>query len=84
MRISRTLPTRNGVNDVDFSLNSYKWIPQWINDYFFSAALLQIAVSIITISYNSEKTIEATLRSVINQTHKNVQHIIIDGGWTAK
>ena len=50
MRISRTLPTRNGVNDVDFSLNSYKWIPQWINDYFFSAALLQIAVSIITIS----------------------------------
>ena len=50
MRISRTLPTRNGVNDLDFSLNTYKWIPQWINDYFFSAALLQIAVSIITIS----------------------------------
>ena len=50
MRISRTLPTRNGVNDVDFSLNSYKWIPQWINDYFFSAALLQIAVSIVIIT----------------------------------
>jgi hypothetical protein len=49
MRISRTLPTRNGVNDLNFSLNSYKWIPQWINDYFFSAALLQISASIILI-----------------------------------
>ncbi len=42
MRISRTLPTRNGVTDANFSLHSYDWIPQWINDYFFSAALLQI------------------------------------------
>ena len=50
MRISRTLPTRNGVNDLNFSLNSYKWIPQWINDYFFSAALLQITVSIIIVT----------------------------------
>ena len=36
-------------------------------------------VSIITISYNSEKTIEATLLSVINQSYKNIEHIIIDG-----
>ena len=47
MRISRTLPTRNGVNDLNFSLHSYDWIPQWINDYFFSAALLQIGAAII-------------------------------------
>ena len=47
MRISRTLPTRNGVNDVDFSLNSYNWVGQWINDYFFSAALLQAGSIII-------------------------------------
>ena len=50
VRISRTLPSRNGVNDLDFSLNGYKWIPQWINDYFFSAALLQIATSIVIIT----------------------------------
>ena len=50
MRISRTLPTRNGVNDLNFSLNSYEWIPQWFNDYFFSAALLQIGSSIIIVS----------------------------------
>ena len=47
MRISRTLPTRNGVTDINFSLLSYDWIPQWINDYFFSAALLQIGAAII-------------------------------------
>ena len=50
MRISRTLPTRNGVNDLNFSLNSYDWIPQWINDYFLSAALLQISATILIIS----------------------------------
>lgn len=50
MRISRTLPSRNGVNDLNFSLYSYDWIPQWISDYFFSAALLQIGSSIIVIS----------------------------------
>ena len=47
MRISRTLPTRNGVNDKNFSLNSYDWVAQWIDDYFFSAALLQIGAMII-------------------------------------
>ena len=36
-------------------------------------------VSIITVSYNSEKTIEKTLLSVINQSYKNIEHIIIDG-----
>ena len=50
MRISRTLPTRNGVNDVNFSLNSYEWVPQWFNDYFLSTALLQIAALILIIT----------------------------------
>ena len=36
-------------------------------------------ISVITISFNSAKTIEATLNSVLNQTYKNIQHIIIDG-----
>tara|TARA_B100000795_G_scaffold266046_1_gene248673 strand:- start:266 stop:1933 length:1668 start_codon:yes stop_codon:yes gene_type:complete len=52
MRISRTLPTRNGVNDKNFSLHGYEWINQWINDYFFSAALLQIgSVIIVTVIF---------------------------------
>ena len=36
-------------------------------------------VSIITASLNSERTIEQTIQSVLNQTYKNIQYIIIDG-----
>ena len=37
-------------------------------------------LSIITVAYNSEKTIRDTLLSVSQQTNKNIEHIIIDGG----
>lgn len=36
-------------------------------------------VSIITISYNSEKTIESTIKSVVDQPINNLEYIIIDG-----
>lgn len=36
-------------------------------------------VSIITVCYNSASTIEATIRSVISQDHKNIEYIIVDG-----
>ena len=37
-------------------------------------------ISIITVCYNSEETILSTLNSVISQTYKNIEHIIVDGG----
>lgn len=41
-------------------------------------------ISIITVCYNSEKTIEKTLNSVLNQTYENYQYIVVDGKSTDK
>jgi len=38
-----------------------------------------IKISIITATFNCESTIEDTILSVLNQTHKNIEYIIIDG-----
>ena len=36
--------------------------------------------SIITVTYNAEKVLEDTIQSVITQSYKNVEYIIVDGG----
>ena len=39
----------------------------------------KMKISIITATYNSEKTLKDTLESVLKQTYSNYEHIIIDG-----
>lgn len=39
-------------------------------------------ISVVTISYNSEKTIEKTLRSVLVQSYRPLEYILVDGNST--
>lgn len=46
----------------------------------YSANLKKPTVSIITVVYNGVNTIERTILSILGQTYKNIEYIIIDGG----
>jgi len=37
-------------------------------------------ITIVTVCYNSSNTIRDTLRSVASQSHRDIEHIVIDGG----
>ncbi|MDQ6723052.1 MAG: glycosyltransferase [Thermoproteota archaeon] len=39
-------------------------------------------VTIITVTYNSAKYLEECIRSIVDQSHRNIEHIIVDGGST--
>jgi glycosyltransferase involved in cell wall biosynthesis len=39
--------------------------------------------SIITVCFNSAKTIEDTIESVLGQDYKDIEYIVVDGGSTA-
>lgn len=40
---------------------------------------MSIPVTILTVSFNAEGTIARTIESVMNQTYKNIEYIVIDG-----
>ena len=50
--------------------------------YFLLYTNIIMKVSIITTTYNSAKTIEETINSVLGQTYPDIEYIIIDDGST--
>lgn len=44
--------------------------------------MTHIKLSVVTVSFNAAATIEETIQSVTNQSCKNIEYIIIDGGST--
>jgi glycosyltransferase involved in cell wall biosynthesis len=51
-----------------------------LGDIMSGTETKECRVSIITVCYNAASTIERTIKSVIDQTYKNIEYIIIDGG----
>jgi glycosyltransferase involved in cell wall biosynthesis len=43
---------------------------------------VDLMISIVTITLNSEKHLEQTIQSVINQSYKYIEYIVVDGGST--
>jgi glycosyltransferase involved in cell wall biosynthesis len=43
-------------------------------------AMSEVKISVITVAYNEAATIEATLMSVLEQTYRPIEYIVIDGG----
>lgn len=41
-------------------------------------------ITIVTVTYNAENSLESTIQSIINQTYPNIEYIVIDGGSTDK
>lgn len=44
--------------------------------------MYQPRITFITATFNSEKTLEQTISSILDQTYRNIEYIIVDGGST--
>ena len=49
------------------------------NNFFKKSEKNKPLISVITVCYNAQETLENTIQSVLNQNYDNVEFIIIDG-----
>jgi glycosyltransferase involved in cell wall biosynthesis len=73
---------RNYAFDDDFFRDapSVRLSPRLTSDR--NARQLPVRISVVTVAFNSRETIADTLRSVAEQEHDDLEHIVIDGGST--
>ena len=43
---------------------------------------MSVKISIISINYNNREGLKNTIESVVNQTYRNFEYVVIDGGST--
>lgn len=52
----------------------------WLcGDEYEKEYIYKMLVTVLTVSFNAEKTIGKTMESVLNQTYENIEYIVIDG-----
>ena len=49
------------------------------NNFFKKSEKNKPLISVITVCYNAQETLESTIQSVLNQNYDNIEFIIIDG-----
>ena len=52
------------------------------NIYLFILPMTDQSISVITVTFNAEKTLERTLKSVAEQDYPNIEHIVVGGNST--
>jgi len=50
--------------------------------YFEASLSDQQLITVVTVVFNGDQLLEETIRSVVRQTYKDIEYIIIDGGST--